>query len=112
MAQYHVGELDQLISIKRQTYTSTGKGGKTRTGYTYVAQNIWARVHPASGTEQVEHERLRAPARYVFAIHWRSDVLDTDVIEWNSQEYQIRFIPTRGSRDVFLPLEAERGVTV
>lgn len=111
MARYHVGELDKLITIKRPTTAADGAGGQTRSGYTNVAADIWAQVHPKSGTETQEHERQRAPAIYVFVIHWRNDILDTDVIEYESRNYQIRYIPDRGSRELYLPIEAERGAT-
>lgn len=106
---YDVGELDQQAIIKRQTRTADGLGGWTVTD-TNVA-TVWAHIRPKKGREYGIHDKVEAPALYIFAIRYRSDILDSDRITWNGADYNIRAILTRGGRKMFLEIEAERGVT-
>lgn len=105
---YDVGELDQRVPIKRQTRVSDNMGGYTTTDTTVAT--VWAHVRPKRGREQGIHDKVEAPALYVFVIRYRSDILDSDRITWNGADYNIRAILTRGGRKMFLEIEAERGV--
>lgn len=106
---YDVGELDQKIVIKRESLTADGMGGST-TSTTTVA-SVWAHVRPKKGREIGAHDKVEAPAMYIFAIRYRSDVEDSDFITWNGSDYNVRAVLTRGGRKMFLEIEAERGVT-
>lgn len=106
---YDVGELDQRISVKRETRTADGTGGFTVADTTVAT--LWAHVRPKRGKEVGIHDKVEAPAMYIFAIRYRSDLLERDRITWNGDDYNIRAILTRGGRKMFLELEAERGVT-
>jgi SPP1 family predicted phage head-tail adaptor len=107
---YRAGELDQLITIKREVRTSDGMGGDTVT-LTDVAADLFAHVRPRSGKEIGTHDRVEAPAKYLFVIRYRSDLKDSDRIVWNGATYNIRYIATRGYRSMYMEIEAERGVT-
>lgn len=106
---YDVGELDQRIDVKRDTLTSDGMGGSTTT--TSTVATLWSHVRPKRGREVALHDKVEAPALYIFAIRYRSDLRDSDYITWNGADYNIRAILTRGGRKMFLEIEAERGVT-
>jgi len=107
---HRAGELDQLITINREVRTSDGMGGDT-VSVNAVATNLFAHVRPRSGKEIGTHDRVEAPAIYLFVIRYRSDLKEDDQIVWNGQTYNIRAILTRGGRNIFLEINAERGVT-
>lgn len=107
---YRVGELDQLIDIKREVRVSDGAGGFT-TSRTDVAADLWAHARPRSGKEIGVHNRVEAPAMYLFVVRYRSDVKENDIIVWDGDDYNIRAILTRGGRSMYLEIDAERGVT-
>ena len=107
---YRVGELDKQITIKRETRTSDGMGGDTVT-LTTVASDLWAHVRPRSGKEIGVHDRVEAPAMYLFVVRYRDDLLDSDQITWDGDIYNIRAILSSGGRKLFLEIDAERGVT-
>lgn len=107
---HRVGELDQQITIKRESRVSDGMGGDTVT-LVDVVVDLWAHVRPRSGKEVGLHDRVEAPAMYLFVIRYRSDLKDDDRIVWNGQTYNIRAILTAGNRTNFLEINAERGVT-
>lgn len=106
---YDIGELDQRIIIKRQTRTADGMGGFTVADTTVAT--LWAHVRPKKGREIGVHDKVEAPALYVFVIRYRSDILDSYRITWNGSDYNIRAVLTKGGRKMFLDIEAERGVT-
>lgn len=107
---HRAGELDQQITIKRETKVSDGMGGDIST-LVDVASDLWAHVRPRSGKEIGTHDRVEAPALYLFVIRYRNDIRNDDRIVWNGETYNIRAILTAGSRTSFLEINAERGVT-
>lgn len=102
--------LDQIITIKRKEQTQNERGALVTT-LTQVAQ-AYAKVRPLRGVERDQGTQVEAPANYRFHIHYRSDLLDDDVIEWQGREYNIRFIADEGPGAIYLMIEAERGVAV
>jgi len=94
------GALDQLITIKRETRTSDGMGGDT-VALTDVAADLWAHVRPRRGRELATHDRVEAPAMYLFKIRNRSDIKNTDRIVWNGATYNIREVLTEGTRAAY-----------
>lgn len=104
------GELDDQITIKRETRTSDGMGGDTVT-LTDVATDIWAKVKPLFGKEKGVHDRVEAAAMYSFKIRYRTDINDDDQVHWDGDIYNIRRIPKRSVRSMYLEIDAERGVT-
>jgi SPP1 family predicted phage head-tail adaptor len=108
---HRVGELDQQITIQRETRTSDGMGGDT-VALTSVATDLWAHVRPRSGKEIGVHDRVEAPAMYLFVIRYRGDIKNDDRIVWNGQTYNIRAVLTAGGRTNFLEINAERSVTM
>jgi SPP1 family predicted phage head-tail adaptor len=106
---YRPGELDQLITVQRETLTDDGMGGQ-EIALTNVATDIWAKARPLSGKEYDRHDKLNASAMYLFVIRARDDLNESDRIIWNGNTYNIRSILPRGSRSLYLEIDAERGV--
>ena len=102
--------LDQIITIKRKEQTQNARGALV-TNKAELAK-AYARVRAIRGSERDQGTQVEAPANYRFHIHYRSDLLEDDVIEWQGSEYNIRFIADQGPGSIYLMIEAERGVAV
>lgn len=102
------GELDQKITIQRESLTSDGMGGSTVSVSTLAS--VWAKVIARSGREREYADRVNAEGAYTFVIRWRGDVLESDRITWRGEDYNIRAIAQVGGRKLYLEIDAERGV--
>lgn len=108
---YDPGELDQLITIQRPVFVSDGMGGQDVT-YTPIATNVWAKVRALRGDEIERHDRLKAVSMVRFVVRFRSDIQHGDVIYWQGDPHNIRYIPPASGREMYLPIDAERGAPV
>lgn len=105
---YRPGEMNERISIVRESRTSDGAGGQTLTLTTLAT--VWAHVRPRSGREMERFDRINASGMYLFVIRYRTDVEESDRILWKGEYYNIRFIAQGSGRTMYLELDAERGV--
>lgn len=108
MANWQIGELDQRISIIRQSTMSDGIGGRTSTPS--IVATVWAKVIAQAGRERFHADRLNAESSYRFIIRHRSDVLESDRVQWNGALFNIRSVIREGGRPLYLEIVAERGV--
>ena len=110
MSNQQIGDLDQRISITRETQANDSMGGGTIS--LDILVNAYAKVRRMKGSEKVRADKLEAAATYIFSIRNRNDVTiqENDRINWDGVEYNIRFVGLEGKRALFLDLEAERGV--
>lgn len=106
---YRSGELDQLITIIRDAETDDGMGGKNISPQN-VVEDLYAHVRPLSGSETKKFDKLNAAMTNLFVVRYRDDVLESDRILWCGDEYNIRSIPKKGIRALYLEIFAERGV--
>lgn len=106
-----IGNRDQRITLQAFTRTADGVGGYT-SAWANIAQNptVWASVRPASAREALASDRVGASSLYVFTIRNRDDLNEADRIVWRSENYNVRSIRRRGGREMYLEIEAERGV--
>lgn len=102
--------LDQIVSLKRKGQTQDARGALVTT--LTLIDRAYAKVRPLRGVERDQGTQVEAPANYRFHIHYRSDLLEDDVIEWQGRDYNIRFIADEGPGSIYLMIEAERGVAV
>ena len=109
MINYQLGELDQAIDIYRWTQTPDGQGGFTKSGV--LQHGLMAHVRHKGGGEQFKFEKVEAIAITTFVIHNLGlDIREDDYILWDSVQYNIRSMVKTGDRDIFLEIDAERGV--
>lgn len=105
-----IGKLDQRITLQSRTEASDGAGGTTSTwGDFATVPTVWAAVKPLSGGERVEDGSFNAAGMWEFTIRNRDDVSEKDRIQWQSENYNIRQVNRRGSREMYLVIIAERG---
>lgn len=105
---FRPGELDQLITIEEEVNTPDGFGGNTIAWQS--KGDVFAHVRPLSGGELTEYQRVNAEARYLFVVRYPVDILDSDRIVWDSEAYNIRVRKKPKGRDLYMQIEAERGV--
>lgn len=106
-----IGSLDQRITFQRETRTPDGGGGYSVDWAPLVTDpTVWAEVFPGGGGEGERDGAVNATALYVFQIRNRTDLSELDRIIWNGEPYNIRRIARRGGREMYLTIEAERGV--
>lgn len=104
------GDLDQRVRLETQATAGDGYGGGALT-WTLLAE-VWARVRPVSGRERAEAAAIEAPALYRFVIRRRAGLVEGMRVVWNGQAFNLRFIADGGSRDLYMTLDAERGVPI
>lgn len=110
MATYRIGELDQEIEIFRPVETKDGKGGFNTSEV--LIHTLDAHVMEKGGGEVFKFEKVEAVASYRFVVRNNDElgILETDIIKWDGDKYNIRFIPKKGLRKLYLEIDAERGV--
>lgn len=105
------GNLDQRITFQRNTPASDGAGGSTQSWANFATvPTVWANVKAKAGREGLDEGRTNATFVVQFTIRNRSDVTELDRIIWGGVAYNIRGIRREGSRELYLVIEAERGV--
>lgn len=107
-SSFRPGEMDQRVSIKREQRTPDGMGGSPVTFSTVAT--VWAHVRPLRGNELEAFDRVNGEAGYLFVLRYTDDVEESDRLEWEGVDYNIRFIKSQGARHLYLEIEAERGV--
>ena len=103
-----MGELDQKVAIRRATLEPDGCGGNYKVWSTVAT--VCAHVRPSSGGETTRYDRVNAEAMYRFVFHNRPGLLESDKLVWNGVDYNIRFIHRRTCRNLYLEVDAQRGV--
>lgn len=105
------GQLDQQITFQRVTETDDGAGGKSEAWADFTTDaTVWADPVPMGGKEGIQDGAFNASGNYVFIVRNRQDVSERDRIVWDGVPYNIRNVKRRGGRELYLSIEAERGV--
>jgi len=102
--------MDERIRIERAVET-VGTIGDVSKAWSTLA-TVWAAVADArSGRgEQLQDDRTMATATTRFTVRQRSDVTAAMRIVWRGETYNIRSIPDRSPRRLYMDILAERGV--
>lgn len=106
------GKLDQRITFQAYTLSPDGAGGQTKTWANLTTTpTVWAHAKPVRGTESFSEDRTNATSTVMFTIRNRGDLTDAMRIVWGGVNYNIRDIRRAGSREMYLTIIAERGVS-
>lgn len=103
----HTGQLRERVTIQEQPSAADGGGGFGADGpWTAISTtpNVWARVEPLKGMEQLEAMRLETQVSHAVTIRHRSDVTTTNRLLWGSIELDIEAITNPDERKKFLRL--------
>lgn len=107
----NAGDLDERITIARETLVSDGQGGNT---VTWQAQaTMWARVIPVSGKERDQGDQTESPIKYRFKMRRTTAseaILAKDIVSWRSKIFNIMFVEDKGPRSQYISIEAMVGV--
>lgn len=105
------GALDQLVTIQRRTATPDGGGGVVEAWADLpINPRVWADPQPLYGKEGVQDGARNATGTWLFKIRNRTDLTEQDRIVWDGDFYNISQIKRRGGRELYLMIEAVRGV--
>lgn len=107
---YHTGELTERVIFRREVRVDDGMGG-SELEWADIATR-WALVRPLTGRERLAADKVEASANYLIVVRAPCDVQEDDIAVWNGRQLNIRSVKRRGSRALFLELEAEMGVAV
>lgn len=93
----NAGRLDRKILFMEHS-TTTDTFGQEKDVFTPGAI-VWAEKRDVVANEAVEADQITANVRTEFIIRWRSDVLPTWRIRYDSKDYNIRGILEIGRRE-------------
>lgn len=108
--RYRIGELDERIELQKQTHEDDWQGGVIETWTTQAT--VWAAVRARTGRERMHSDMLAAERGYQVVIRNRADldIRENWRIVWRGLAMNIRFIEYGGPRDIYLVMDAEKGV--
>lgn len=90
------GELRERIEIQAATRTDEPGGGWTDTLAT-VAE-VWAKVEPLQGDEQLQAMQVGLSAPHRFTIRYRSGVSAANVLRWRDRRFDVRSVVDTDAR--------------
>ena len=90
-------KLNEMIQIERQTVTLDSVGGQVST-WEVIAQ-VWARVIPVKGIEQIKAGRAVVTQMATFQIRYFAGLLHQDRISYASKKWNISSIVNIGQND-------------
>lgn len=106
-----IGALDQRITFQSATLISDGQGGNTKTWANVPSiPMVWAFIKGLGGKEANADDRVSDTSRFLFTIRNRTDIDETITILWGGETFNIRHVRRLGDRNMYLEIEAERGV--
>jgi len=107
---YRTGELDQRISIQEKQRVSDGQGGFEESWSELY--EVWAHVRPKGGGEIEEYNRVNNSVSYLIVIRNGYTVNGNNSIVWEGERFNVRVPKTPKKRDLYMEIEAEKGVAV
>lgn len=107
----HAGLLRSPFTIKRKTRNSDGAGGYESTGFDVVL-NGYGMLKNISGAERFYSQRLDATVTAKLHMRYVSGLLESDIIEVDSKDYNVRFIDNVEYQNAWLEITLEGGVPV
>lgn len=108
---YTAGEFRFPVDVQRASSADDGSGGQNIVWQT--ALTMMCAVENAQGDEAYSDKalgRVRAVQTFKFTTWWRDDVLVTDRLIFQGQQFNIRQVNNWLLRNKFLQLVAESGV--
>ncbi len=106
-----LSDLDQRITFQRFSEAADGIGGVERAWANLTATpTVWAKVTPRIGKEAMDGGRMNASAMATFTVRYRDDITELDRLLWRGEAWNIRRVMRVTQRNLYLEIDAERGV--
>ena len=105
---YQPGELDQTINLYRWVYSDDCQGGRDKIQEALFL-GLPAKQRPMTGNESDKYDKLNANGTDVFVIRYTNELNESDLIEWNGEKFNIRYLKNHGNHSMYLEIFAEYG---
>lgn len=106
-----IGQMDHLITFQEPITQSDGAGGLEETWQDFATDpTVWAEIQPLYGNERILDGARNASGAWIFKVYNRTDVTERDRILVDGEPYNISRIMRRGPRELYLSIEAVRGM--
>lgn len=92
------GELDRLIKLKRVTSTTDPDTLEKIESVEVYASAVAAKVVFRSGNERFSDGLNIVERVAVIKLRYRSDIINSDIVEYESKDYSVEFIKPLGRR--------------
>lgn len=86
-----VGRMDRRITLRHRVVASADSVGHSAESFTAYA-TVWAELIEVSGREYFAAQQTQAETTKRFAIHHRTDVLETDRLTFEGNDFDITSI--------------------
>jgi SPP1 family predicted phage head-tail adaptor len=103
-------KLRHRVTVQSQVHTQDSGTGEDIVTWTNFLADEPAEVVPLSGREFIQSAAMQAAVDTRMTIRWRSGVLATMRVVFDSQNYQIKAVLPDPSNRKWLTLMVERGV--
>jgi len=102
-----MNNMNERIAVYRKAQVQNDYGALSQTR-TLIAK-LQASVRPMSGGERAMSDNTEAYATHRFHVHYRSDLRADDIIVWNGNDFNIRFVADNGPKERYMYIDAQRG---
>jgi len=99
--------LNERIKVWRKADTRNADGTVSKTRTLVTSEFVF--VRPMSGSERLGSDQTEAYATHRFFMQNNTDILGSDIIVWNSTDYNIKFISSPSEQERYMYIDAERG---
>jgi len=108
----NAGVLSEVVSFQRETVTSDGMGGSSKTWEAISGAPTRAGVKAASGLERAQADRTNAIVKFKVTCRYFSGLREGDSVVIRSKRHNITFINNIDLADRWLLIDCDGGVAV
>lgn len=105
---FNAGMLRNLVKVKSELQTPDGAGGFDITFPDKF--DMWAGIMELTGSEKWQQQNLKTVATDKFIARYRSDLLTTDKITYEGEDYNIQHINDVEKKKQWMVIMAIRGM--
>ena len=100
-----IGDLRYRVKLIRNVYKDDGSGGMIPKSTT--TRELYMGVIKESGKEDLEHKAITATKTLECIIRFTKDILNSDIIEFDGVEYEIKAIGSNTAKSAYTYLTLE-----
>jgi SPP1 family predicted phage head-tail adaptor len=110
--KYSAGMLSEIITFQRQTLTSDGIGGSSKTWAAIAGAPSRGMVKAVSGFERAQADRTNAGASFRVVVRYWAGLREADTVLIRGLRHDITFINNVEFSDRWLEIDVTRGVAM